>query len=172
MLLAFNLPAAAQRERHILRARLTWAGFGMLQGGLWIAPAPVELSGLTDDAGLEPHLRVFTAEPHPSTDIERLAPSIWDLDELASEYRAFFVRWHDVRVASRIASGPLAMELLLGQEWLELLRRDPRLPRRCLPVDWPAAHAQAVFRSARATYAREAEIVAAQLLGLSGDTSV
>ena len=42
---------------------------------------------------------------------------------------------------------------------------------RC-PVDCPAAHAQAVFRSARATYAREAEIVAAQLLGLSGDTSV
>ncbi len=165
VLLAFNLPAAAQRERHMLRARLTWAGFGMLQGGLWIAPAPVELSGLADDAALEQHLRIFTAEAHPSTDIERLAPSIWDLDELAVAYRGFVVRWGDPGAASRIASGPLAMELLLGQEWLELLRRDPRLPRRCLPLDWPAAEAQAVFRTARAAYATEAELIASELLG-------
>ena len=168
VLLAFNLPAAAQRERHMLRARLTWAGFGMLQGGLWIAPAPVELAGLADDAGLEQHLRIFTAEAHPSTDIERLAPSIWDLDELAAAYRAFVVRWEDLRRASRVASGPLAMELMLGQEWLELLRRDPRLPRRCLPVDWPAAQAQAVFREARAAYASEAELIASELLGVAG----
>jgi len=171
VLLAFNLPAAAQRERYILRARLTWAGFGMLQGGLWIAPAPVDLSGLADGAGLEQHLRVFTAEAHPSTDIEGLAPSIWDLDELAAAYRAFVARWDDARVAERVASGSLGMELMLGQEWLELLRRDPRLPQRCLPVDWPAAQAQAVFRRARASYAREAEIVAAQLLGLAGGPS-
>lgn len=168
VLLAFNLPAAAQRERHMLRARLTWAGFGMLQGGLWIAPAPVELAGLADDAGLERHLRIFTADAHPSTDIERLAPSIWDLDELAEGYRAFVVRWEPARVASRIAGGPLAMELMLGQEWLELLRRDPRLPRCCLPVDWPAAQAQAVFRAARAAYAGEAELIASELLGVAG----
>jgi phenylacetic acid degradation operon negative regulatory protein len=140
----------------------------MLQGGLWIAPAPVELSGLADGAGLEQHLRIFTAEAHPSTDIERLAPSIWDLDELAAAYRAFVVRWDEVRLASRTGSGPLAMELLLGQEWLELLRRDPRLPRRCLPVDWPAAQAQAVFRKARAAYATEAELIASGLLGIVG----
>jgi len=151
----------------MLRARLTWAGFGMLQGGLWIAPAPVELSGFADGAGLEQHLRVFTAEAHPSTDIEGLAPSIWDLDELAAGYRAFVARWDDARLASRIASGSLALQLVLGQEWLELLRRDPRLPQRCLPADWPAGHAQAVFRKARATYAREAERSATELLGIA-----
>jgi phenylacetic acid degradation operon negative regulatory protein len=171
VLLAFNLPAAAQRERHMLRARLTWAGFGMLQGGLWIAPAPVELAGLADDTGLEQHLRIFTAEAHPSTDIERLAPSIWELAELAASYRAFVVRWQHARVASTIASGPLAMELMLGQEWLELLRRDPRLPGRCLPEDWPAAQAQAVFRTARAAYAMEAELIASNLLGMPGSSS-
>ena len=171
VLLAFNLPAAAQRERHRLRARLTWAGFGMLQGGLWIAPAPVELSRLADGAGLEQHLRVFTAEAHPSTDIEGLAPSIWDLDELAAGYRAFVARWEDPREASTIASGALAMQLMLGEEWLELLRRDPRLPQRCLPVDWPAGHAQAVFRKARATYAGEAELIASELLGIAGAPS-
>ena len=165
VLLAFNLPAAAQRERHMLRARLTWAGFGMLQGGLWIAPAPVELAGLADDCELEQHLRIFTAEPHAGTDIERLAPSIWDLDELAAAYRAFVVRWQGAQVSSRIAGGPLAMELLLGKEWLELLRRDPRLPRHCLPVDWPAAQAQAVFRTSRGAYATEAELIASELLG-------
>ena len=108
------------------------------------ARAQVELAGIADDGALEQHLRIFTAEPHASTNIERLAPSIWDLDEVAAAYRAFVVRWRDAGVSSRIASGPLAMELLLGQEWLELLRRDPHChgaacrwigprfkPRRC-----------------------------------------
>ncbi len=93
VLLAFNLPAAAQRERHILRTRLAWAGFGLLQGGLWIAPAPAELSGLVDDPRLAPHLKIFTADPHTDTDIAALAASIWDLDELASAYDAFDDRW-------------------------------------------------------------------------------
>jgi phenylacetic acid degradation operon negative regulatory protein len=165
VLLAFNLPAAAQRERHILRARLTWAGFGMLQGGLWIAPAPVDLSRLVDDPLLRRRLRIFTADPHPTTDIETLVASIWDLDELASAYRAFIAVWANSRMALSIGSGSLAGELLLTFEWLELLRRDPRLPRRCLPEDWPAAKAEAVFREARAAYATEAEVAAEALLG-------
>jgi phenylacetic acid degradation operon negative regulatory protein len=171
VLLAFNLPAAAQRERHNLRARLTSAGFGMLQGGLWIAPAPVELSGLVDEVGLERPLRIFTAEAHPSTDIEALVPSIWDLDELAAGYRGFIARWADGRVAPRLAAEPLAAELLLVHDWLELLRRDPRLPRRCLPVDWPAAPAQAVFRRARGSHATEAELIAARLLAIGSSSA-
>jgi hypothetical protein len=37
-LLSFTLPEFWQRQRHELRTRLLWAGFGPLQGGLWIAP--------------------------------------------------------------------------------------------------------------------------------------
>jgi phenylacetic acid degradation operon negative regulatory protein len=37
-LLSFTLPESWQRQRHELRIRLLWAGFGPLQGGLWIAP--------------------------------------------------------------------------------------------------------------------------------------
>ena len=159
VLLAFNLPAAAQRERHMLRARLTWAGFGMLQGGLWIAPAPVELSGLADDAaaratpqglhrrGASEHRHRAAWHPRSGTWTSWRRRTMRSLSGGRTRARP-----------ARIASGPLAMELLLGQEWLELLRRDPRLPRRCLPVDWPAAQAQAVFRTARAAYAMEAEL--------------
>jgi phenylacetic acid degradation operon negative regulatory protein len=163
VLLAFNLPTAAQRERHLLRTRLTWAGFGMLQGGLWIAPAPAELAGLVDDPLLSQHLSVFTAEPHETIDIEALSGSVWALDELAAAYRAFIDRWAD-GAGSREATEPLARQLLLGYEWLELLRRDPRLPASCLPADWPAAEAQTVFRGARDACARQAELAAVALL--------
>ena len=38
-LVGFSLPEAWRRERHDLRSRLTWGGFGPLQNGLWIAPS-------------------------------------------------------------------------------------------------------------------------------------
>jgi phenylacetic acid degradation operon negative regulatory protein len=163
VLLAFNLPAAAQRERHILRARLTWAGFGLLQGGLWIAPAPAALAGLVDDPQLGPHLKIFMADPHAGTDIAALAASIWDLHDLASAYRAFIDRWADGDRSARTALDPLEGQLLLGYEWLELLRRDPRLPQGCLPPQWPAEKAQEVFEAARAAHARDADLAAAAL---------
>ena len=37
-LVGFSLPEAWRRERHDLRSRLTWGGFGPLQNGLWVAP--------------------------------------------------------------------------------------------------------------------------------------
>jgi phenylacetic acid degradation operon negative regulatory protein len=94
-----------------------------------------------------------------------LAASIWDLDELASAYRAFNDRWRGKHRTASTATEPLARELLLGYEWLELLRRDPRLPQGCLPSDWPAARAQRTFKTARAAFATDAELVVATLIG-------
>lgn len=37
-LLGFSLPESRRADRHLLRSRLTWAGFGLLQHGLWISP--------------------------------------------------------------------------------------------------------------------------------------
>src|SRR3954462_11298911 len=48
-LLSFSLPESMQRERHDLRSRLAWSGFGPVQGGLWIAPGDVPAQEIVSD---------------------------------------------------------------------------------------------------------------------------
>jgi DNA-binding transcriptional regulator PaaX len=162
VLLGFNMPTAAQRERHVLRSRLTWAGFGLLQNGLWIAPAPVDLSVFLEDAEIAPFLRIFSADAHPATDLAALAPSIWNLDALDNAYRSFIRRWEGG--PGDDWADPLTQVLVLNHHWLELVRRDPVLPRWCLPADWPAERAQAVFRRALSPISAGAARMATRLL--------
>jgi phenylacetic acid degradation operon negative regulatory protein len=159
-LLSFSLPESMQRERHDLRSRLAWAGFGPVQGGLWIAPGRVAAAGIIAELGLAAHARVFHATADETTDIGALIADAWDLEEIAAPYRSFLSRW-----SGRPATGdPLAAQLELVADWLEAIRRDPRLPVEHLPGSWPAVPAQKVFRSQADSYRPAASQVADGLL--------
>jgi phenylacetic acid degradation operon negative regulatory protein len=161
-LLSFSLPDAWQRERHLLRARLVWAGFGPLQGGLWIAPSAVDVRALGEGLGLDGRLRAFDARAVAPTDVDALVRDAWDLPALAGRYTAFRDRWADAAARPDLPD-PLAAQLLLQTDWLQAVRRDPRLPRRHLPPDWPAEPAHAVFRERYAAYEPGARARAADL---------
>jgi DNA-binding MarR family transcriptional regulator len=45
-LLSFSIPESRRDERHRLRARLAWNGFGLLRDGLWLAPGRAEVGRL------------------------------------------------------------------------------------------------------------------------------
>jgi phenylacetic acid degradation operon negative regulatory protein len=158
-LLAFSLPGERRRERHDLRAALAWAGFGPIQGGLWIAPGAPDVSEL-----LSEHIRVFRGRTDPSTDIAEMIAGAYDLSALADRYEAFRTRWAGGRTAD-----PLATKLLLITDWLQIVRRDPRLPAEHLPADWPAAPAQELFRALNDRLTGPAAEIAAGLLDTRPD---
>lgn len=167
-LLGFSLPESWQRQRHLLRSRLLWAGFGSLQGGLWIAPSTVDVAPLLSDLDAASHVKVFQARALPPTDVDELVRDAWDLDALASQYQRFLDRW------SRPDSSPeapdaLARQLLLQTEWLQIIRLDPRLPQQHLPQDWPAERAQRVFRALHADLEPTARAIAADMLDIIPD---
>jgi phenylacetic acid degradation operon negative regulatory protein len=145
-LLSFSLPDSWQRQRHELRSRLLWAGFGPLQGGLWIAPSPVDFTVI--GAGLEAaaHVKVFAARALPPTDVDALVRDAWDLDAIAGRYQGFLDRWSDPRRRPELPDA-LAAQLVLQTEWLQVIRRDPRLPAQHLPPGWPAEPAWRLFRA-------------------------
>ena len=165
-LLCFSLPESWQRQRHDLRSQLAWAGFGPLQGGLWIAPGAVPAKEIVSGLGLEAHARVFHARADELTDIAAMVGDAYDLTELASRYEDFLTRWD----GPPPIEDPLAARLSLIAEWLTAIRRDPRLPVEHLPPDWPAVRAQKVFRDLEAAYAEPARAIAAGLLDLRPDT--
>jgi phenylacetic acid degradation operon negative regulatory protein len=166
-LLCFSLPEAWQRQRHDLRSQLGWTGFGPLQGGLWIAPGEVNARDIVTGLGLEAHARVFRARTDELTDIAAMIGDAYDLAGVAGRYQGFLDRWE----AAPPAADPLAARLRLIAEWLDAIRRDPRLPVDHLPAGWPAVRAQKLFRELEFSSAAPARAIAEGLLDLQPESN-
>jgi phenylacetic acid degradation operon negative regulatory protein len=147
-----------QRQRHDLRSRLAWSGFGPVQGGLWVAPGLVDAAAIVTSLGLAAHARIFHATTE--SDVAELIRDAYDLTELSHRYVEFLSRWDGFATDD----DPLATRLRLTSEWLDAIRRDPRLPVEHLPADWPAARAQKVFRDLDDVYREPARTIADGLL--------
>jgi phenylacetic acid degradation operon negative regulatory protein len=167
-LLGFSLPDSWQRQRHELRSRLLWAGFGPLQGGLWIGSSHADVAAVTAGLDLDGHLRVFAARALPPTDVDRLVREAWDLDAIAARHRGFLERWETPQRRPPLPDN-LARQLVLQAEWLQVIRRDPRLPLQHLPEGWPAERAQELFRALNAEYDPEAKQILAEVLDVLPD---
>lgn len=142
-LLSYSVPESRRDLRHRVRSRLTWAGFGGVRDGLWLAPGTVDvtdvLGPLADAAGIAD---AFSARPLPGTDVGALVHRAWDVPAVRAAHVWFGTTWsRPPRVA-----GSLAQLTLLGTDWLHLLQTDPGLPAEHLGPDWPASTSAAVHR--------------------------
>jgi phenylacetic acid degradation operon negative regulatory protein len=169
-LLGFSLPSSRNQERHDLRSQLTWAGFGPLQGGLWIAPGTQEVGPIVDGLGLQAHVRVFHARTNRLTDIDQMIRDAYDLDGIATRYEEFLKRW-DATNRRAATADPFAAKLRLVTDWLQIIRRDPRLPVRHLPPHWPAIPAQDLFHKLDKQLDKPARAAAAGLLDTMPETT-
>ncbi|MFJ9906888.1 PaaX family transcriptional regulator C-terminal domain-containing protein [Streptomyces sp. NPDC101152] len=165
-LLGFSLPESWQRQRHDLRSKLTWSGFGPLFSGLWIAPGEVDVSELVAELGLSAHVKVFRAHADAGMDIGAMIEETWELAELAAGYQEFIRRWQPWETATAAPEDALARRLVLQAEWLRIIRRDPRLPVKHLPDDWPAEQAEKTFRAVYDQLTPPARDAAERLLDL------
>ncbi|MDA8272000.1 MAG: PaaX family transcriptional regulator [Actinomycetota bacterium] len=162
---AFSLPNDCRQERHDLRSRLIWRGFGLLQPGLWVAPGQVEVSDMIDEVGLAEYMSVMTARPATPTESSELVVRAFDLSSIANSYDRFLEGWD--------SSNPwlewpddLARQLILHTDWLQLVRQNPRLPADYLPTNWPAFRAEYIFQSLAQKFEPEAETIAASLFDM------
>lgn len=161
-LLTFSLPEAWRNKRYELRTKLTWAGFGPMQNGAWLAPATVDARPIIEELALERHVRAFRIRPVAPTDPVAIVRETFDLDALAERYRAFVTAWR--KPAARAARDPLVLTLRLSTQWLRIIRYDPRVPLRYLPADWPAIEAQALYRTLHGERRKEAAVLAREVL--------
>ncbi|MFC5722330.1 PaaX family transcriptional regulator C-terminal domain-containing protein [Streptomyces gamaensis] len=160
-LVGFSLPESWRRERHDLRTRLTWGGFGPLQNGLWVAPGVVDVAELLGDLAFQDRLRVFRGTVLAPTEVTRVLESAFDIAAIAARYHAFLDRWSR---PGALGSDALGGQLLLHTDWLECVRDDPRLPAEHLPADWPAIRAEKLFHSLARRCAAAARAEAGRVL--------
>ncbi|MGH3517414.1 MAG: PaaX family transcriptional regulator C-terminal domain-containing protein [Haloechinothrix sp.] len=158
-----DLPDAWRSQRHDLRSKLIWAGFGPLQNGLWIAPGEVDVPPVIDDLDLDSYLKVFTARAAKPTESEQLAHAAFDIAEIASRYEDFLQRWDREDPLAELPDD-LARQLVLHTDWLRLVRSDPHLPAEHLPQDWPAIRAEELFHTSASAYDKRARAIATSVL--------
>lgn len=160
-LLTFSVPESRRADRHALRTRLGWFGFGPLRSGLWVSTKAADVSATLAELDLLEHAEVFRAEAFRWTDPARIAAEAWDLPAIAAGYETFLSRWETDAFGDLDA---LSRRVLLGAEWLLLIRRDPVLPPALLPADWPGTRAVELFRAWRSRWADEAADLAEEAL--------
>ncbi|MFC3890597.1 PaaX family transcriptional regulator C-terminal domain-containing protein [Lentzea rhizosphaerae] len=160
-LLTFSVPESRRADRHALRTRLGWFGFGPLRSGLWVSTSDADVSATLAELDLLDHAEVFRAEAFRWTDPARIAAEAWDLPAIAAGYSDFLARWGDGAFGHL---DELSRRILLGAEWLLLIRRDPVLPSVLLPEGWPGTRAAERFRTLRHGWARQAGELAENVL--------
>ncbi|GAA4765971.1 PaaX family transcriptional regulator C-terminal domain-containing protein [Citricoccus nitrophenolicus] len=152
-MVAFSVPEAKRSQRGSIRTKLRWQGFAPLYDGLWISPHDSVAQALAacDALGIEVATGIrgqIVANGNPAGSALRA----WDLDSVASDYRAFA---NDACQLSEQAKAgalddaeALVKRTNLMGEWRIFLTRDPLLPTQLLPHDWPMHDARQAFLAA------------------------
>jgi phenylacetic acid degradation operon negative regulatory protein len=140
-----SVPEAFRPVRHRLRARLSWAGFGLTRSGMWVAPGRHDVPALLGTDIDHVDITVVVGSVAPPTTDAMLVHDGYELSATAQLYEDFSAFWSHALTAHS-PSDALVTRIRLQAHWLAISRTDPLLPKSLLPQDWPAQPAEELFR--------------------------
>jgi len=143
LLVYARIPESDRRARHVVRSRLSWAGFGSLGPGLWISPHPGrenEAISVLREAGVAADAHVFVATRSGLAEVQAMVAEAWDLGAIEEQYEAFL---EEFRAAA--PADVLARQIELVHAWRRFPAVDPALPRELLPARWSGLKAAQLF---------------------------
>lgn len=150
LLVLARAPESERAARHLLRSRLTWAGFGSPAPGVWIsthAERLAEVERVLQEAGLASEAQIFRGQ-HAGGQLATMVAQAWDLAAIERAYDKFLTAF-----AGTAALDPLAGTIELVHAWRRFPFTDPDLPRQLLPRQWSGARAAELFRRRHAEWA-------------------
>jgi phenylacetic acid degradation operon negative regulatory protein len=156
LLVAVRIPDSDRRARHVVRSRLTWAGFGSLGAGLWISPhtgREAEAVGVLRAAGVAGDAQVFVATRSGLGDVHDMVAAAWNLTAVEDQYGQFVAEFGPGRPAD-----VLARQIELVHAWRRFPAIDPVLPRELLPSRWTGLEAARLFADRHAEWSAAARL--------------
>jgi phenylacetic acid degradation operon negative regulatory protein len=163
LLISVRIPETDRSARHVVRSRLSWAGFGSLGGGLWISPHPEraeEAARVLREAGIGEDAHLFVAHRTGLGELSRMVSAAWDLGAIERQYEQFLAEF-----GGRAPADPLARQAALVHAWRRFPAIDPALPRDLLPSRWSGLAAARLFADRHQRWAAEAQLAWKQLNG-------
>ena len=157
LLVALRVPERRRELRHVLRTRLSWAGFGSLGGGLWVsAHADRELeigTAVPDDE--DALVFSFVATSGSLAEPRRIVEEAWDLEGVEAAYKGFIADFP--RESPDSDEAAFRAQTLLVHAWRKFPFLDPDLPTELLPPGWPREQAYALFRERHGAWSGPAQ---------------
>jgi phenylacetic acid degradation operon negative regulatory protein len=154
LLVYVRIPDSDRRGRHVVRSRLTWAGFGSLGAGLWISPHPDredEAIGVLREAGVSADAHVFVARRSGLADVRVMVAAAWDLGAIEAQYEGFIEEFR-----ATVPADVLVRQVELVHAWRRFPSVDPVLPRELLPARWSGLEAARLFADRHQRWSGEA----------------
>ncbi|WP_163569408.1 PaaX family transcriptional regulator C-terminal domain-containing protein [Fodinicola feengrottensis] len=143
LLVSVRVPESDRRARHLLRTRLSWAGFGSLGAGLWISTHPereAEVAEVLREARIADDAHVFIATRPGIGDVRAMVQQAWDLVAVEEQYEDFIAEFSDPA-----RKNALIDQIELVHAWRRFPAIDPALPRELLPSRWSGVKAATLF---------------------------
>lgn len=156
LLLSARIPESNRRSRHVVRTRLSWAGFGSLGASLWISPHPERESEATQvlrEAGIAEDAHVFVATRSGLADVRVMVAAAWDLAAIEEQYERFIEKFR-----SRARDDVLARQVELVHAWRRFPSIDPVLPQELLPARWSGLTAARLFGDRHQRWSADARL--------------
>jgi phenylacetic acid degradation operon negative regulatory protein len=144
LLVLTRIPETERAARHLLRTRLSWAGFGSPAPGVWLSAHTERLAEAEHalrQASVIDEAPIFVVEHRAGADMAEMVRRAWDLEAIEHSYREFVAGY-----AAREVSDPLAFQVDLVHAWRRFPWLDPTLPRELLPPAWSGERAADVFK--------------------------
>ena len=155
LLVSARIPESDRRARHVVRSRLSWAGFGSLGAGLWISPHPereAEATEVLREAGVADDAHVFVARRSGLADVRVMVATAWDLTAIEEQYEQFIEEFR-----GRTPEDVLARQVELVHAWRRFPSIDPALPRELLPARWSGLAAARLFADQHQRWSADAQ---------------
>jgi phenylacetic acid degradation operon negative regulatory protein len=143
LLISARIPESDRRARHVVRSRLSWAGFGSLGPGLWVSPHPdreAEAVRVLREAGIADEAHVFVARRSGLGDERVMVATAWDLTAIEEQYEQFIEEFR-----AGAPEDALSRQIELVHAWRRFPALDPALPGELLPARWSGLEAARLF---------------------------
>ena len=127
-LVIFDLPVKKNYLRNRLREKLKTLGFGCWQKSIYISPYDLtaDMVEFLKEKKLLGYAWALTAKHEYLTNPQKLANQVWRLEKLNGQYQQLYQKLKKAKKVKRA----------LYDAYLDLLLKDPLLPKELLPQPW------------------------------------
>ena len=139
----FDIPESKRKNRDNLRKEILKQGFGRLQDSTYISPYEFSKSFMNflQVKGLSGSVLLMEAKQKHLGNPKMLANKVWSLEEISKEYEVLIGK---LSTRFGISDKRKREEFLkkIYSKYLDIVARDPFLPKSLLSKDWPADKAK------------------------------